>query len=143
MIAYIALYTPVTTRSPRLPGIIHGLSMFFLGIIGRLYYDTDMKGVLYMSVNRPDLIKTLNKFLNILSIVVIFGFFLFSMIIGGSAFLGYQENGRFFVRDHGTVVEVSQVVWNISYIWGVLFWIFLVLAPVGFFALQRLNKRMK
>ena len=96
-----------------------------------------------MSVNRPDLIKTLNKFLNILSIVVIFGFFLFSMIIGGSAFLGYQDNGRFFVRDHGTVVEVSQVGWNISYIWGVLFLIFLVLAPVGFFTLQRLNKRMK
>lgn len=96
-----------------------------------------------MPVNRPDLIKTLNKFLNILSIVGIFGFFLFSMIIGGSAFLGYQENGRFFVRDHGTVVEVSQVVWNISYIWGVLFLIFLVLAPVGFFTLQRLNKRMK
>ena len=125
--------------------LILGLVEFlmFLFIIGRLYYDIDMKGVLFMSVNRPDLIKTLNKFLNILSIVVIFGFFLFSMIIGGSAFLGYQENGRFFVRDHGTVVEVSQVVWNISYIWGVLFWIFLVLAPVGFFALQRLNKRMK
>ena len=143
MIAKAVLYPPVAPRSPRLPGIIHGLSMFFLEIIGRLYYDTDMKGVLYMSVNRPDLIKTLNKFLNILSIVVIFGFFLFSMIIGGSAFLGYQENGRFFVRDHGTVVEVSQVVWNISYIWGVLFLIFLVLAPVGFFTLQRLNKRMK
>ena len=115
----------------------------FLEIIGRLYYDIDMKGVLDMSVNRPDLIKTLNKFLNILSIVVIFGFFLFSMIIGGSAFLGYQENGRYFVRDHGTVVEVSQVVWKVSYIWGVLFLFFLALAPIGLFIFQRLNNRMK
>ena len=96
-----------------------------------------------MSVNRTNLIKTLNKFFNILSIVVIFGFFLFSMIIGGSAGLGYQDNGHYFVRDHGTVVEVSQVVWNISYIWGVLFWCFIALAPIGFFVFQRLNNRMK
>jgi hypothetical protein len=90
-----------------------------------------------------NLSKAIYKIWNVISGIVVFGFFVFSMLIGGSAFLGYQENGRYFVRDHGTVVEVSQVVWNISYIWGVLFLIFLVLAPVGFFTLQRLNKRMK
>ena len=29
-------------------------------------------------------------------VIVILGFFVFSMILGGSAGLGYQENGRFF-----------------------------------------------
>ena len=28
--------------------------------------------------------------------IIILGFFVFSMIIGGSAGLGYQENGHFF-----------------------------------------------
>ena len=96
-----------------------------------------------MSMNRTNLSKAIYKIWNVISGIVVFGFFVFSMLTGGSAFLGYQENGRYFVRDHGTVVEVSQVVWKVSYIWGVLFLFFLALAPIGLFIFQRLNNRMK
>ena len=54
-----------------------------------------------------------------LGVIIILGFFVFSMVIGGSAGLGYQENGHFFVRDHSEVVEVSKTIWEISYIWGI------------------------
>ena len=101
------------------------------------------KGGVIVVANKQESNRMIQKLWNIISGVVVFGFILFSMIIGGSAGLGYQENGRYFVRDHGTAVEVSQVVWNVSYIWGVLFLIFLVLVPVGSFIFQRLNKCMK
>ena len=48
-----------------------------------------------------------------------------------------------FDKDEQTVVEVSQVVWKVSYIWGVLFLFLLALAPIGLFIFQRLNNRMK
>lgn len=122
---------------------LKSLGIFVLEIVGRLYYDIDWKGVLHMSMNRTNLSKAIYKIWNVISGIVVFGFFVYSMLIGGSAFLGFQENGRYFVRDHGTVMEVSQVVWKVSYIWGVLFLFFLALAPIGLFIFQRLNNRMK
>jgi hypothetical protein len=37
-----------------------------------------------------------------------------SMMIGGSATNGLQENGRFFVSEHGKNTEVTKQVWNYS-----------------------------
>ena len=80
---------------------------------------------------------------NAFGIIVILGFFVFSMIIGGSAGLGYQENGRFFVRDHAEVVEVSKILWEISNIWGILFWIFIPLTPIGAFVISNIQEKIE
>lgn len=79
----------------------------------------------------------------IFGVIVILGFFVFSMIIGGSAGLGYQENGRFFVCDHAEVVEVSKTIWEISNIWGVLFWIFIPLTPMGAFVISNIQEKIE
>lgn len=78
-----------------------------------------------------------------LGVIVILGFFVFSMIIGGSAGLGYQENGRYFVRDHADIVEVSESVWSISRIWGILFWIFIPLTPIGAFIISIIQEKIE
>ena len=76
-------------------------------------------------------------------VIVILGFFVFSMVIGGSAGLGYQENGHFFVRDHSEVVEVSKIIWEISYIWGIVFWIFIPLTPIGAFFISNIQEKIE
>ena len=76
-------------------------------------------------------------------VIVILGFFVFSMVIGGSAGLGYQENGHFFVRDHAEIVEVSKTLWVISSVWGILFWIFIPLTPIGAFAIAHIQEKIK
>lgn len=73
--------------------------------------------------------------------IVIIGFLLFSMIIGGSAGLGYQENGHYFVRNHGDVVEVSEAVWTISGIWEILFWVSIPLTLIGDFVISKLQEK--
>jgi len=88
--------------------------------------------------NKSDILITL---WNSIGIIIILGFFLFSMIIGGSAGLGYQENGRFFVRVHADIVEVSEIIWTISRIWESLFWIFIPLTPIGAFVISNIKKR--
>lgn len=88
----------------------------------------------------------INRLLTLWRIIcysVILGFFVFSMMIGGSAFLGYQENGRYFVRDHADIVEVSQLIWHISHAWGFLFLIFVLLTPIGEFLISKVNKKFK
>ena len=90
--------------------------------------------------NKNDVFLTL---WNAFGVIVIFGFFVFSVIIGGSAGLGYQENGRFFVRDHSEVVEVSKILWEISNIWGILFWIFIPLTPIGAFVISNIQEKIE
>ncbi len=80
---------------------------------------------------------------NTTGIIIILGFFVFSMIIGGSAGLGYQENGHFFVRDHAEVVEVSEAIWTMSWIWGILFWIFILLTPIGAFVISNIQEKLE
>ncbi len=90
--------------------------------------------------NKGDILITL---WNTTGIVIILGFFVFSMIIGGSAGLGYQENGHFFVRDHANVVEVSEVIWTMSRIWGILFWVFIPLTPIGAFVISNIQEKIE
>ena len=90
--------------------------------------------------NKNDVFLTL---WNAFGVIVILGFFVFSMIIGGSAGLGYQENGRFFVCDHAEVVEVSKILWEISNIWGILFWIFIPLTPIGAFVISSIQEKIE
>lgn len=76
-------------------------------------------------------------------IVVILGFFVFSMIIGGSAGNGYQEAGKYFVGDHGSYVEVSETIWIISSVYEILFWISLPLTPIGAFVISSIQEKME
>ena len=78
-----------------------------------------------------------------LGVIIILGFFVFSMIIGGSAGNGYQENGQYFVRDHAEIVEVSKTLWVISSVWGILFWIFIPLTPIGAFVISNIQEKIK
>lgn len=77
---------------------------------------------------------------NVLCAVIMVGFFVYSLIIGGSAGLGYCESGQYFVSDHGVTVEVSEVVWRISYAWGIVFWVFPLLTPLAIFLSIRIRK---
>lgn len=76
-------------------------------------------------------------------VIVILGFFVFSIIIGGTASNGYQENGNFFVSNHADVVEVSKMIWGISSIWGILFWIFIPLTPIGAFVISNIQQKIE
>lgn len=80
---------------------------------------------------------------NIAGIIIILGFFVFSMIIGGSAGNGYQEAGKFFVGEHGTYVEVSETIWTISSIYEILFWLSLPLTPIGAFVISNIQDKIE
>lgn len=79
----------------------------------------------------------------VFGVMVILGFFVFSIIIGGTAGNGYQENGNFFVSNHADVVEVSKMIWGISSIWGILFWIFIPLTPIGAFVISNIQQKIE
>lgn len=90
--------------------------------------------------NKGDIFITL---WNTLGIIIILGFFVFSMIIGGNAFLGYIENGHYFVGEHGQYVEVSETLWLISSVWTTLFWIFIFLTPIGAFIISNIQEKIE
>ena len=83
----------------------------------------------------------------VFGVMIILGFFVFSMIIGGTAGNGYQEGDRYFVCEHSNTVEVSKMSWQISRIWGVLFSLFIPLTPIGAFViydiLYKIEQRRK
>ena len=62
--------------------------------------------------------------MTVIGVVVVGGFFVFQGLIGGSASLGYQENGHWFVGQHGVYTEVGEALWQISYIWEIVFMLF-------------------
>ncbi len=90
--------------------------------------------------NKGDIFITL---WNAFGVIVILGFFVFSMIIGGSAGIGYQEAGKYFVGEHGNYVEVSKIIWAISSIWGILFWVFIPLTPIGAFVISSIQEKIE
>lgn len=59
-------------------------------------------------------------------------FSLASLVLGGTATQGYAERGKFYLRDHGEITEVSEAVFNYSLqhefitsiLWyaGMIFW---------------------
>ena len=48
------------------------------------------------------------------------GFFILSEVIGGAAMNGYVENGVYFVGEHGNYTQVTQEIWTISQVWGIV-----------------------
>lgn len=80
---------------------------------------------------------------NVIGIFSVVGFILFSIFIGGSAFHGYCEGGIYYVGDHGIMKETSKMIYEISFIWGVLFWMFIFLTPIGAFLISRIDEKNK
>ena len=93
-----------------------------------------------MKKNKSDILITLWL---AICVIVILGFFVFSAIIGGTAWNGYQENGQYFVCNHAEIVEVSKTIWVISSVWGILFWIFIPLTPIGAFAISTIQDKIE
>ena len=90
--------------------------------------------------NKGNLIITLWIVFGVISIL---GFFVFSMIIGGTAGSGYIDGGSSFVCEHSNTVEVSNMVWYISRIWGILFSIFIPLTPIGAFIISNIQEKIE
>jgi hypothetical protein len=59
----------------------------------------------------------------IVAIVNFFSFFFISLYLGGSASIGKQENGKFYLGEHGRYTEVSENVFEYSEIHGKSIWI--------------------
>ena len=76
-------------------------------------------------------------------VTVILGFFVFSAIISGDALNGYQENGQYFVTAHESVAQVSKATWIVSKVWGVLFYLFIPLTPIGAFVISDIQEKIK
>ena len=69
----------------------------------------------------------------IFCITVILGYFIFSAIIKGSAIWGCTDGDHYFVASHDVITEVSEAMYNISYVWGIIFVVFIPLTPIGGF----------
>ena len=91
-----------------------------------------------MKKNKTNLILTI---WNATGIVIIAGFFLFGFIIGGTAALGYCEANIYFVGNHGEYTQVSETIYRISFIWEILFWIFIPLTPIGSFLFSHIQEK--
>ena len=76
-------------------------------------------------------------------IAVILFFFIFSFCIGGDAYNGYQEAGKYFVASHGDVTEVSKEIWIVSKISTILAWISIPLTPLGCYAIPEVCDRIE
>lgn len=77
----------------------------------------------------------------ILFLLVVGGFFLFSTIIGGSA--DYIEQGKYFVSNHGEISEVSRMIYSISYIWEIIFFLSFPIYFVGLFVISKIQNRIE
>ena len=91
-----------------------------------------------MKKNKTNLILTI---WNATGIVIIAGFFLFGFIIGGTATLGYCEANIYFVGNHGEYTQVSETIYRISFMWEILFWIFIPLTPIVSFLFSHIQEK--
>ena len=91
-----------------------------------------------MKKSKIDLILTVWK---AIGIVIIGGFFVFTIIIGGSAGLGYCEANTYFVGNHGEYTQVSETIYLVSAVWEILFWIFIPLTPIGSFLFSHMQEK--
>ena len=76
---------------------------------------------------KKDKMNILICFWNAIGIFIIAGFFLYGCMIGGSASLGYCDANAYYVGNHGEYTQVSEIIYHVSYVWEILFWIFYIL----------------
>ena len=78
---------------------------------------------------------------NAIGIIIIAGFFLYGFMIGGSASLGYCDANAYYVGNHGEYTQVSEIIYHVSYVWEILFWIFIPLTPIGAFLISHIQEK--
>ena len=74
--------------------------------------------------------------------MVLISFFAFYMLVGGSAGIGYREGGRYFVGSHGDYTEVARVLWIASCVLEALFFVRVLIIPVGALLLSEIKERI-
>ena len=84
-----------------------------------------------------------NIIYQVILITVLVSFFIFYMIVGGSAGIGYCEGGQYFVGNHGDYTEVSRTVWIISYVLEALFFITIAIIPIGSILFSKIRENIK
>ena len=47
--------------------------------------------------------------------------------------MGYCDANEYYVGNHGEYTQVSEIIYHVSYVWEILFWIFIPLTPLGCF----------
>ena len=92
---------------------------------------------------KKDKMNILICFWNAIGIVIIAGFLLYSLIVCGSASLGYCEDNTYFLGNHGEYTQVSEIIYHVSYVWEILFWIFIPLTPIGCFLISHIQGKME
>ncbi len=73
-------------------------------------------------MKKRDNVVLITRVVAVVIILFIVGFYIFSQVIGGTALLGNNEDGAFFVGNHGELIEVSELAWHISKIWELAVW---------------------
>ena len=71
-------------------------------------------------MKRADKTTVMIRAVAIGAILFVVAFFVFSRCIGGTASLGYREEGLCFVGNHGDFTQVSETIWYVSRVWGIL-----------------------
>ena len=92
---------------------------------------------------KKDKMNILICFWNAIGIFIIAGFFLYGFMIGGSASLGYCDSNAYYVGNHGEYTQVSEIIYHVSYVWEILFWIFIPLTPLGCFLISHIQGKME
>ena len=64
--------------------------------------------------------KPVTKIISYISLILFFVFAVFNLCIGGDAIHGYTQDGHYFVVGGPDPVEVSQTIWVLNYIFGIL-----------------------
>ena len=106
----------------------------------RKIVDSVNSAVRAVKENKTNLILSI---WNTIGSVIIAGFFLFGFIICGTAALGYCEANTYFVGNHGEYTQVSEIIYHVSYVWEILFWIFIPLTPLGCFLISHIQGKME
>ena len=92
---------------------------------------------------KKDKTNILICFWNTIGIVIIAGFLLYGLIVGGFASLGYFEDNTYFLGNHGEYTQVSKSIYLTSYVWEFLFWISIPLTPLGCFLISHIQGKIE
>ena len=58
-------------------------------------------------------------------------------------YIGYIEQGKYFVSNHGESSEVSRMIYSISYIWEIIFFLSFPIYFVGLFVISKIQNRIE
>ena len=75
-----------------------------------------------------------------MEMLIVAGFLLFTRIVGGGA--DHAEAGQYFLSDHGVMKETSELIYRISEIWEIVFWVSFPTYILGALAIVFFSSRL-